>query len=72
MKRPKPTVRFYKRLHGWLTVFWGVMIPISVLTSLKNSLPYLVLLSVYALMGSHFAAWQGTRAEDNSNGSSQD
>lgn len=61
----KPSVRFWKRFHGVLTVFWLIMMPISILTGLKNSLPYLVMLSVYALMVGHFSSWQATRAEDN-------
>lgn len=43
--------------------------PISALTNLKNSLPYLVVISVYALMVGHFSSWQATRAEEE-NGSS--
>lgn len=57
------TATSLRRLHGWLTVFWGAMIPVSILTGLRNSLPYLVGLSVYALMVGHFASWQGARAE---------
>lgn len=64
VKRPKPTVTFFRHLHGWMTVAWAVMLPISILTGLKNSVPYLVGLSVYALMVGHFASWQGTRAEE--------
>lgn len=52
-----------RRLHGWLTVFWGLMVPVSMLSGLRNSVPYLVGLSVYALMVGHFASWQGARAE---------
>lgn len=65
----KPTVKFWRHLHGGLAVFWGVMMPISALTNLKNSLPYLVVISVYALMVGHFSSWQATRAEEE-NGSS--
>jgi hypothetical protein len=60
----KRSTTFWRKLHGWLTIFWAVMLPISILTGLKNSLPYLVGLSVYALMGTHFSAWQGSRAEE--------
>jgi len=63
----KRSVTFWRKFHGWLTIFWAVMLPISLITGLKNSLPYIVGLSVYALMGTHFAAWQGSRAEDSNN-----
>lgn len=52
-----------RRVHGWLAVAWGVMIPVSVFTGLRSSVPYLVALSVYALMVGHFASWQSSRAE---------
>lgn len=63
----KRSATFWRKLHGWLTIFWAVMLPISVTTGLKHSLPYIVGLSVYALMVGHFGAWQGSRAEE-SNG----
>lgn len=55
--------KWLKSLHGWLTVVWAAMIPVSVLTGLRNSVPYLVMLSVYALMVGHFSSWQAGRAE---------
>lgn len=57
------TAQRLRRVHGWLTLLWAVMIPVSVATGLKHSLPFLVAISVYALAVGHFAAWQGTRAE---------
>lgn len=42
------------------------MIPVSILTSLRNSVPYLVALSVYALAVGHFGSWQASRAETES------
>lgn len=48
------------------------MIPVSVSTGLKNSLPYLVALSVYALAVGHFASWQGSRAEEANDSSSEE
>lgn len=52
-----------RRAHGWLTVGWAIMVPVSVLTGLRQSVPYLVMLSVYALMVGHFGSWQASRAE---------
>lgn len=62
----------WRRIHGWLTLFWFAMIPVSVTTGLKNSLPYLVALSVYALAVGHFASWQGSRAEEANDSSSEE
>jgi hypothetical protein len=54
-----------RKLHGSATAFWAAMIPVSVLTGLRNSVPYLVAISVYALATGHAAAYSGARAEDN-------
>jgi hypothetical protein len=39
------------------------MIPVSLLTGLKTSVPFVVFLSLWALVESSVAAWQGARAE---------
>jgi hypothetical protein len=52
-----------RRFHAAMTVAWLVMIPISVLTPLKDSVPFLVAISLWALVGAHWSAWQGVRAE---------
>lgn len=51
--------------HAFLTVLWLVMIPISVFTGLKQSIPFLMFLNLWGLVGSHWAAWQAARAEEN-------
>lgn len=61
--RLRPSAETLRRIHGCLTIMWAVMIPISVFTGLRNSVPYLVALSVYALMVGHFSSWQASRAE---------
>lgn len=63
---------FLRRVHGWLTVGWAGMIPVSAATGLKHSLPFLVAISVYALAVGHFSAWQGTRAEQMADQSTDD
>jgi hypothetical protein len=50
-------------IHGIKTIGWVVMIPISLLTSLKTSVPFVVFLSLWALVESSISAWQGARAE---------
>lgn len=55
-----------------MAVLWAAMIPVSVFTGLKNSVPFLVAISVYALSVGHFASWQGSRAEIESNGTTKE
>ena len=53
---------FMRRLHGLATFFWvGMAVP-SVLWW-KESVPYLVGLSVYAVVTGHWSSWQASRAE---------
>lgn len=49
--------------HGIMALFWIVMIPVALLTSLKDSVPFLVLISILALVFSEFAGWQAARGE---------
>lgn len=62
LRDPKKAGRF----HAVATVVWVVMIPISILTGLKDSVPFLVFISLWALVGAHWGAWQATQAEENS------
>ncbi len=52
-----------RRVHGWATVFWVVMAPPSMVLW-KDSIPYLVGLSVYAVVTGHWASWQACRTEE--------
>lgn len=52
-----------KSLNGWLTVFWIAMVPLALLTSLKTSLLFVVLISLWANIASHFAGWVAGRVE---------
>ena len=54
---------FMRRINGWLTVFWIVMIPVSVLTGWVRSVVYVSALSLWALVSGHWAAWQAARVE---------
>ncbi len=56
------TAEALKRIHGTLTVMWLCLIPPSVVFW-KNSVPYLVAISVYANLAGSLAAWQGARSE---------
>lgn len=52
-----------RRLNGWLTIFWIAMIPISLLTGWIGSVTYVAVLSLWALVSGHWAAWQAARVE---------
>jgi hypothetical protein len=41
---------FMRRMNGWLTIAWIIMIPVSAL-------------SLWALVSGHWAAWQAARVE---------
>jgi hypothetical protein len=52
-----------RRINGWLTVIWIVMIPISYLAGWLDSVVYVSALSLWALVSGHWAAWQAARVE---------
>lgn len=54
---------FLRAVHGWATLFWVVMAPVSMLTGLRTSITYLVGLSVYAVVTGHWSSWQASRVE---------
>ena len=50
------------KVHFWLTILWVIMVPIGVFW-LKNSIPFLVLVSIYANLVGHWSSFQAARAE---------
>ena len=54
---------FMRRVNGWLTIFWIVMIPVSFALGWLNSVVYVSALSLWALVSGHWAAWQAARVE---------
>jgi hypothetical protein len=54
---------FMRRINGWLTLFWIVMIPISYAMGWLSSVVYVSALSLWALVSGHWAAWQAARVE---------
>jgi hypothetical protein len=54
---------FMRRVNGWFTIFWLAMIPVSFITGWINSVAYVSVLSLWALVASHWAAWQASRVE---------
>jgi hypothetical protein len=54
---------FMRRVNGWLTIFWILMIPLSILTGWISSVTYVAALSLWALVSGHWSAWQAARVE---------
>jgi hypothetical protein len=54
---------FMRRVNGWLTIFWIVMIPVSIATHWITSVTYVAALSLWALVSGHWSAWQAARVE---------
>ena len=54
---------FMRRVNGWLTIVWIVMIPISIATGWIHSVAYISALSLWALVSGHWSAWQAARVE---------
>ena len=55
--------KFMRRLNGWLTIFWIVMIPVSLAMGWLNSVVYVSALSLWALVSGHWSTWQAARVE---------
>lgn len=55
----------WRRFHLVMTCVWALAIVPSLLWW-KDSILWIILLSVWANLASHFAAWQGSRAEEES------
>ena len=54
---------FMRRVNGWFTIFWLIMIPVSIVTGWINSVTYVAALSSWALVSGHWSAWQAARVE---------
>lgn len=54
--------RYMVRFNGWATLIWfAAAFPICIW--LSNSVPFLVFISVYAVVTGHLSAWQAARVE---------
>lgn len=54
---------FMRRVNGWATILWIVMIPVSLIMGWLDSVVYVSALSLWALVSGHLAAWQASRVE---------
>lgn len=57
---------FIRAFHKWATIIWFVLaFPICIF--LSQSIPFIVFISVYAVVVSHWAAYQASSAEIEAN-----
>ncbi len=56
---------FMRKVNGWLTIFWLIMIPVSFSLHWLSSVTYVSALSLWALVSGHWSAWQAARVEVN-------
>jgi len=54
---------FMRKINGWFTIGWILMIPVSIFTGWINSVAYVSALSLWALVSGHLSAWQAARVE---------
>ena len=54
---------FMRKVNGWFTVFWIIMIPIAMFFGLLSSVAFVSALSLWALVSGHLSAWQAARVE---------
>jgi len=55
---------FMRKLNGWLTIFWVVMIPVSLAMGWLKSVTYVSALSLWPLVSGQWSTWQAARVED--------
>lgn len=53
----------FKKINGWMTIIWIVMIPVSLAMGWLESVTYVSALSIYALITGHLSTWQAARVE---------
>ena len=52
------------KFHYWAAGFFAVQVPIAQVTALKDSTPYLVFLSLWALVTGHWSTGEAAEAKD--------
>lgn len=57
--------KFMRRVNGWLTIFWLVMMPVAFFMGWLQSVMFVSALSLWALVSGHWSAWQAARVEVN-------
>ena len=52
-----------RRVNGWLTVFWVVMMAVSLISGWISSVTDVAALSLWGLVSGRWSAWQAARVE---------
>lgn len=55
--------QFMMQFHGWATIFFIVLTPVSIQLGWINALEFVAALSLWALVAAHWSAWQSVRVE---------
>jgi hypothetical protein len=53
---------FMRKVNGWAAVIW-LLAAIPICVFLASSVPFLVFVSVYAVVTGHLSSWQAARVE---------
>lgn len=53
----------HARLHFWLTLGWAALTPVAFLLGWLSSVTFVSLLSLWALVISHWAAYEAARSD---------
>lgn len=53
---------FMRKFNGWSTLIW-LIAALPICLFLSESVPFLVFISVYAVVTGHLSAWQASRVE---------
>ena len=53
--------RHQKHIHGVMALAWLAASPVVVFTDLRSSVPFLVFISVYAVVVGHWGGWAAER-----------
>lgn len=55
--------KFMRTVNGWATIFWILMIPLSLITGWIHSITFIAAISIWALVAGHWSTWQAARVE---------
>lgn len=56
---------FMRKINGWMTILWILMIPLAFFMGWLESVVFVSALSLWALVSGHWSAWQAARTEVN-------
>jgi hypothetical protein len=51
------------RVHNYAAIFWTLMIPLTIALKWYNSIPFLVAISLYAIITGHISSAEANRSE---------